>query len=125
MNTTKPKQNSMYAQLRNLQATVGGLDRRTIAMKSRLDTIEPHAVEKKLNSITDDVEHLHDRLGVMIAKVTVATEVSFWARQKGEEVSNRINAAVIRAFDRPDEWWRNRDNKTIRELVEDLLADAA
>lgn len=50
--------------------------------------------------------YLSDRLRLLIDKITVLTEVSFYARN-GRDVNSRaqILAAVVWAFDRDDDWW--------------------
>lgn len=52
---------------------------------------------------------------VMLLKITVATEVSFYLKHNNasDKVKAQVLSNMIRAYDMPDEWWDKLDKQRI------------
>lgn len=89
-------------------------------LTQRLNKIEPHKVEKQLDQIAPRVDELAKRLQAMIIRVTVCTEIAYAARILEPTRTNGICAALIDLLDRPDEYWRSKEHRTIGDWLKDV-----
>lgn len=85
-------------------------------LEKTIKKLDQDLIVKRINdyfaSIQDDSKHLHEMLGLLIDKVTLCTELSFYGRQKqNSDVSVAMNSSVIWALDQPADWWEKLDLK--------------
>ena len=95
-----------------------------ISRQAREDVsmLEPTEVADYLRRAKVDAKEIHDKYKIMVFKSTVATELQFLARlqKKHHHMVGALSAAIIKAFDQPDEWWRMRAEYTLEEWMKEL-----
>jgi hypothetical protein len=110
------------------------VEKKTEAATRRLSKIDPHEVERALDSFAERVRFLSERLALLITKTTAATEIPWLVSRmrtdsKGRpfpdeqvrSMTNLARAAVIRAIDYPDQWWHMHGNRPMSSLLTELL----
>lgn len=121
-----------------LKKQVAALVQRSIEVETKISELNdaivpltPLMADRTAKSFRERVKALSAIVQLLITKVTVATEISWLANRafdsKATEEQRRarqnlVNAAVIRALDYPDAWWKKHGNRPMGLLLNELLA---
>ncbi|WP_022949539.1 hypothetical protein [Methylohalobius crimeensis] len=91
-----------------LKIEISKIDLKIGKTARNLHKIKPEKFVRYLKSVETNIHELHHRLAAMIERVTVATELDYYCRQKKDPNAELIREIVIRTFDKPDQWWLDR-----------------
>jgi hypothetical protein len=106
-----------------MRKEIAGLTKNTATHAKKIANIEPRSVTRFLEEAKDDAFTIHKQYKLLILKQTVATEVVFFARKAGASTLE-LSKNVIKAFDRPDEWWTARTEFTMKQWIDELSSVA-
>ena len=86
--------------------------------EKQLDRIEElkdvNKLIKSIDGLYERVEDLSDRVRFMVHKETVLTEVSRYARDKGDWMQvAQFHMAIMRAFNQDNEWWGMNEHELL------------
>lgn len=90
-----------------LRAELNKLTKTVKEMKARLDVFEPTEVEKRLGTFGGRVKVVDEIIKTCVLRATVATELSFKARNSGSVEREFITSDVIYALDLPHSFWQD------------------
>jgi len=92
-------------------------------LKRRIDKLDPATSRENFKKLEADLDSLHVRLRIMIAKLAVATELNFVliSTETSEQYRELITTKVIPSFDEADKWWKSLDTKNIEVLLQMYL----
>lgn len=113
------------AQMRRLlESDVASIQKRLGAVEQRLNSMNPHCVERTLDHIEADVAQLHGHTQIMIEKITVLTECGRSVRASAPDAMPSFALGVMLAMDLDDSWWRARSRMSIRFWIDEILTVA-
>ena len=122
--TKKDKTEERLAALEKLVQSMAGDNktntRRVDKVIERLKNIEPHTVEKYLDSARAEALDLHRRFQLVFLKQAVLTEVMWVAGKKYPEYAINLHRAIVEAMEEADEWWKERADNTIAQWIDEL-----
>jgi len=108
--------------LKNLKEDVGivrGSAKRTSITANRLHELCSGDLLEKAKA---DSKAIHDMYKLAHLKITVATELTFMARDKKKAKIdvNTISQKIVLAFDYPDAWWVKREKLSLGQWLDDI-----
>lgn len=91
------------------------------AVKTRLDNIEPHVVERYLTESKERVENIARTFSLVNSQMTVITELAVMLR--GDPARHCVITKALWAVDnKPAVWWKEREKDSLGEIAR-LLAE--
>ena len=99
----------LRTQIIKLQNRVGTAETKLVAARSKIAAIDSVVVERTLGAITKRTKEFSDRVAIDSFKHMVLTEMNFFAPSLSTVYK------IVKAFDLPDAWWKERERLTMNE----------
>ena len=110
------------ARLEKRSHGAAALSRRIDKLAAVLETIDVDQADALSTQVHKRMLALNRRTQVDVLKLTVLTELSFYAKRYMEADANRIRELIIRAMDQGDDWWSERRELTICNWLDAVQA---